>query len=166
MYIDKTNLNKYYNSYILPLFDYGCIIWGRTTTTNINWLIKLQKRTARIILNADFMTPSENMFKELNWLTFSNRVTFHICIMVYQTFNNLAPTYLTVLFTPTSNSHDRGLCSIENETLRAPFARTKYYENFFTVSGAKQCNLLPLVLRQSSTLSSFKSKPKTFLLAQ
>ena len=81
--IDKTNINNYYNSYILPLFDYGCMIWGRTTTTNINRLVKLQKRAARIILNADFMTPSENMFKELNWLTFSNRVTFYICIMMY-----------------------------------------------------------------------------------
>ena len=49
-YIDKTNLNKYYNSYILPLFDYSCMIWGRTTTTNINRLVKLQKRAARIIL--------------------------------------------------------------------------------------------------------------------
>ena len=71
-YIDKTNMNKYYNSCILPLFDYGCMIWGRTTATNINrLLVKLQKRGARIILNADFMTPSENnMFKELNFLTF------------------------------------------------------------------------------------------------
>ena len=62
-YIDKTYLNKYYNSYILPLFDYGCMIWGRTTTTNINRLVKLQKRAARIILNADFMTPSEKCLK-------------------------------------------------------------------------------------------------------
>ena len=106
------------------------------------------------------------MFKELNWLTFSNRVTFHICIMMYKTLNNLAPTYLTELFTPTSSIHDRGLRSIENETLRVPFARTKYYENSFTVSGAKQWNLLPLELRQTNTLSSFKPKLKTFLLAQ
>ena len=155
-----------YNSYILRLFDYGCMLWGRTTTTNIKRLVKLQKRAARIILNADFMTPPENMFKELNWLTFFNRVTFHICIMMYKTFNNLAPTYLTELFTPTSNIYGRGLRSIENERLRVPFARTKYYENSFTVSGAKQWNLLPLELRQTNTLSSFKPKLKTFLQAQ
>ena len=79
------------------------MIWGRTTTTNIDRLDKLQKRAARIILNADFMAPSEIMFKEFNWLSFPNRVTFHICIMMCKTFNNLAPTYLTELFTPTSN---------------------------------------------------------------
>ena len=86
--------------------------------------------------------------------------------MMYKTFNNLAPTYLTELFTPTSNIHGRGIRSIENETLRVSFARTKYYEYSFTVSGAKQWNLLPLELRQTNTLSSFKKKLKTFLLAQ
>ena len=90
------------------------------------------------------LTLSEKMFKELNWLTFYNRVTFHICTMMYIKFNNLAFTYLTELFTPTSNIHDRGLRSIENETLGVPFARTKYYENFFTVNGAKQWNLFSL----------------------
>ena len=64
-------LNQYYNAYILPMFDYGCIIWGRCTKTNINRLIKLQKRAARIILQADFYTSSQSMFCELKlvgWL--------------------------------------------------------------------------------------------------
>ena len=26
-YIDKTSMNQYYNSYILPILDYGCLIW-------------------------------------------------------------------------------------------------------------------------------------------
>ena len=116
------------------------MIWGRTTAININRLVNLQKRAARVIhvLNADFMTPSENMFKELNWLTFSNRV----CIIMYKTLISLASTYLTELFTSTSKFHDRGLRSIDNETVRVPYARTKYYENSFTVSGAKQFCLL------------------------
>ena len=132
------------------------MIWGCTTATNINRLVKLQKIAARIILNAHFMTPSENMFKELSWLTFSDCVKLHVFIMMYKTLNNLAPTYLTELFTSTSKIHDRCLRSIENETLRVPFARTKYYENSFPVSGAKQWNSLPLELRQTNTLSSFK----------
>ena len=30
-YVDKKSMNQYYNSYILPIFDYGCMIWGRCT---------------------------------------------------------------------------------------------------------------------------------------
>ena len=28
-YVDQKSLNQYYNSYILPIFDYGCLVWGR-----------------------------------------------------------------------------------------------------------------------------------------
>ena len=28
-YIDQPNMKLYYNSYILPIIDYGCMIWGR-----------------------------------------------------------------------------------------------------------------------------------------
>ena len=64
-YVNKESLKQYYNSYILPIFDYDCMIWSRSSAINTNRLLKLQKRAARIILKADIMTPSENMFKEL-----------------------------------------------------------------------------------------------------
>ena len=51
--IDKASMNTYYNSYILPIFDFGCLVWGRCSRANILRLLKLQKRAARIILNAD-----------------------------------------------------------------------------------------------------------------
>ena len=62
-YVNKNSLIQYYNSYILPIFDYGCLIWGRCMVSNIHRLLKLQKRSARIILNAD-------MFSKLKWLPF------------------------------------------------------------------------------------------------
>ena len=43
-YIDMPNLKLYYNSYILPIFDYGCMIWDQWSAYNINRLLKLQKK--------------------------------------------------------------------------------------------------------------------------
>ena len=40
-YVDMANLKLYYNSYILPIFDYGCMIWGQRSANNINSLLKL-----------------------------------------------------------------------------------------------------------------------------
>ena len=40
-YIDKDNMKVYYNSYILPIPDYCCIIWSRTSALNSNRLLKL-----------------------------------------------------------------------------------------------------------------------------
>ena len=90
-YIDQTSLKQYYNSYVLPVFDYGCVVWGNTTHANVTRLVKLQKRAARIILKADFLTPSEQLFKKLNWLKFPKRAQYHTCLVVYKGINGSAP---------------------------------------------------------------------------
>ena len=43
----------YYQSYIVPLLNYGCNAWGTTSSSNIERLSKLQKHAAQIILKAD-----------------------------------------------------------------------------------------------------------------
>ena len=75
-YLDISHLNQYYNSYILPIFDYACLVWGGCTLSNINRLIRLQQRAARIVLKVDFSTPSQIMFNELKWLTFQKRLQY------------------------------------------------------------------------------------------
>ena len=97
-YIDQTSLKQYDNLYVLPVFDYGCVVWGNTTHANVTRLVKLQKRAARIILKADFLTPSEQLFKKLNWLTFPKRVQYHTCLMVYKGINGSAPEYISSMF--------------------------------------------------------------------
>ena len=106
-YIDQTSLKQYYNSYVLPVFDYGCVVWGNTTHAYVTRLVKLQKRAARIILKADFLTPSEQLFKKLNWLTFPKRVQYHTCFMVYKGINGSAPEYISSMLTYVSEKHER-----------------------------------------------------------
>ena len=157
------NLKLYYNSYILPIFDHGCMIWGQCSTYNINRLLRLQKRAARTILQADFMTPSKQMFQELGWLTFTNRVEYHICVMVFKSLNGQAPDYLSSLL-KSSETNNRNLRSNEQEFLKVPFARTAYYEKSFSVTGPKLWNVLPLEIRKSTSLSTFKTSVKKYYL--
>ena len=77
------------------------MILGQCSTYNIKRLLSLQKRAARIILQADFMTPSKEMFQELGWLTFTNIVEYHICVMVFKSLNGQAPDYLSSLIRKT-----------------------------------------------------------------
>ena len=132
--VDQNSLKLYYKSYILPILDYGCLIWGRCSTSNTNRLIKLQKRAARIILKVDLMTPSKQMFSELKWLPFPERVKYHTRVMMYKILNNMAPDYLRQLFHNVSETHERALRSADNELLTTPLCRTTYYEKSFTVA--------------------------------
>ena len=103
-YINQECLKLYYNSYILPIFDFCCIIWGNTTVTNQSRLIKLQKRVARLILKADILTPSDQMFKELIWLSFPKRVYYHTCLMVYKGMKGQSPEYISSILRLSQNT--------------------------------------------------------------
>ena len=60
-YVNQNFLKQYHNSYVLPVFDFGCVVWGNSTNAILTRLVKLQKRAARMILKADVMTPSEQL---------------------------------------------------------------------------------------------------------
>ena len=57
-FLDINARKTYYNGYILPLIDYCCIIWGECKNEGITIILKLQKRAARLILDADPLSPS------------------------------------------------------------------------------------------------------------
>ena len=162
-YVGKDSLNQYYNSYILPIFDYGCLIWGSNTAAHTNRLLKLQKPAARIILRADIMTPSQSMFDKLKWLSFPKRIQYHASNMMYKFLNNLAPNYMIDLFNKVSEPHSRNLRSVENDLLMIPFSKTRYYDRSFAIQGAKQWNSLPMNIRNAPSLDSFKHNVKMYL---
>ena len=158
-YVNRESLKQYYISYVLPIFDYGCIIWSRCSVANTSRLLKLQKRAARIILRCDILTPSENMFNELQWLSFPKRVQYHTIAMMHK-----APAFISNMFIKTSDIHDRCLRSSDYNELRVPFSKTRYYENSFSVNGAKLWNSLPTNIKQISNINSFKNAVMSYLL--
>ena len=92
--------------HILPLFDYCCTVWGKTTNLNFEKLCKLQKRAAKIILNAKYDIPSLQLFKKkLGWLSIQNRLEYHKSVLMYKCINNSAPDYLCNSFDMNTNSN-------------------------------------------------------------
>ena len=57
-------------------------------------LVKFHKRAARVILDCDFYTPSSELFKQLNWQTFPERVLYQKAILMCIINNNTFPDYL------------------------------------------------------------------------
>jgi hypothetical protein len=61
VYIKKCKI-LFFNSYILPIFDFCCTVWWDCSEEGIQRITKLQKRAARIILDAPFFTPTQHLF--------------------------------------------------------------------------------------------------------
>ena len=72
--LSRRNRILFYNSYILHHLNFCCIIWGNCSSTLEDKLVNIQKRAVRVILDCDFYTPSSELFKELNWQTFPQKV--------------------------------------------------------------------------------------------
>ena len=53
----------YYNTMIKQLMLYGSTVWSNCSSDNITRVFKLQKRTARVILEADARSSSVKFFR-------------------------------------------------------------------------------------------------------
>ena len=147
----------FYNSYILPHFDYCCTIWGNCSNSLEAKLVTFQKRAARLILDKDFDTPSVELFQQLKWMTFPQRVIFQKAVLMYKSLNDQAPIYLRNAFTFTSDVHTQNLRSSSNLQLYPPRPNCELFKKSFTYSGVAIWNALPNYIKLASSVNHFKS---------
>ena len=120
--------------------------------------VKLQKQAACIILNADFSTPSKDMFDLLKWMPIHKLLLYNKATLTYKALNGLTPEYITHMLTPNSQVHDQQLRSSVDGTLMVPRLRTSLYDRLFSVSAPKYWNSLPTYIKNAHSLSSFQTK--------
>ena len=162
MYLPKECRILYYNAYIQPIMDYCDTIWGNCTKYNIDRIVKLQKRAARIILDQPYDSPSSPLFKELKWLSFPKRVSYHKAVIVYKSLNDLTPEYISSLFTKNPTGYN--LRSIENGDLVLPKFKLMSFKRSLSYSGVEIWNSIPITIRKSTTLKEFKNRFFQYLL--
>ena len=62
----------FFNALIKPILLYGSCAWTTATEENVKRVFKLQKRAARVILDANIRDKSEDLFRRLDWLPFKD----------------------------------------------------------------------------------------------
>jgi hypothetical protein len=94
-YIDLHSWKLFFNAYILPHLDYCCTISGNCSSELLSQIIIFQKRAARIILDTSFDSPLNELFKELNWMSFDKRNMYKRDIFMYKSINEPSfPNYI------------------------------------------------------------------------
>ena len=63
----------YYNTMIRPIIDYVSVVWTSCDKHTLIRVLKLQKRAARVILDANRQANSVKLFNKLNWISFSEQ---------------------------------------------------------------------------------------------
>ena len=125
-------------------------------------LQRLQNTAARLIVRAKKSAHITPVLKSLHWFPVKERIIFNILLVTYKIRHNFAPAYLNeLLFNYTPH---RLLRSSSLNLLSIPKTKTVTYgDRSFSVIAPKLWNDLPIIIKQCSTVDSFKSRLKAFL---
>ena len=133
---------------IRPVMGYVNVVWSSCDKRCLNRVLKLQKKAARIILDADSHASSVKLFTKLNWIA--------KCCIIYKRLQGHIPAYLKSLPKLSCETHSRQT-RYANFNLAYPiFKRQKEGGRLFTETTCKLWNSLPLTTRKLATLRSFK----------
>jgi hypothetical protein len=100
-----------YNALILPHLTYCSNVWHDGNNTNMNNLVKLQKRAARVITGSNYEIRSSDIFKKLNWEPLETTLKKRELVMTFEAVRSIAPEYLSNLFMPATFNNDYSLRS-------------------------------------------------------
>ena len=169
-YLDVNTLNVLYKALVQPHFDYCSVAWYGRFKEDCGKLHVIQKRCARIILSADYYTPSESMFNELHWERLSDRNQYFKALMMYKSLHNLAPKYLTRKFKYVSDIHNCNTRQAAAGQLALPPLThgndIECFKNSFSYSGVKLWNSVDPTVRNAQDVNSFKNMYKSHYFKQ
>ena len=135
---------------------YSDEIWSNLLNTKLQHLQRLQTR-AKTLIDSSRLKDGWRC----NWLSVSNIMEFDRAVMIYKIMNGLYSDSLTgrLVTRPQLLSY-----STRNQLdLDIPRLNLEFSKNIFFYFGVKTWNNIPLEIRTSPTLTTFKRKLKEFL---
>jgi hypothetical protein len=88
--LPRQELVTLYNSIVLPLMDYGDLIWGdKNNKLLMEDLHIMQNKAAKVILGLPIMYSATEAIHNLQWTPLLERRRRHRCVSVYKCLNDL-----------------------------------------------------------------------------
>ena len=145
----------YYNAIIKQTMLFASTVWSACSIGNFQRVVRLQKRYARVILDADTRANNAELFEKLNWLPLQLEVKANICTQVYKPIYGQSPSYMNDLLVLNSDLNDR--CS-RNGSLNLVFPRFKQESEggrTFALRAARLWNTIPNFLKKIECVHRF-----------
>ena len=130
--------------------------------TKLHRLQRIQNIACRIVCRTPKQVHVTPLLKDLHWLQVKDRINFKILLLTYRALNDLAPEYISELvrfYRPAKDLRSGKLLQ-----LAVPTTRLKTFgDRCFEAAAPKEWNKLPLNIKLSTSIASFKSSVKTHL---
>jgi len=165
--LTTTHLKLLYRSLVEPYLNYCCIVWASPEkSTAIESLHKLQKRAARIILYSPFRAHSKPLFYKLDILNIYHLCLLQILIFVFKFTKSLLPSQFSHYFKLIKDMHPYSTRSSKSCNLYVVSAQKTCRVRALVSQGPKYWNNIPVDIRSSPSVNTFKNCIKTRLISQ
>ena len=161
-YLTEDAAKQLVTSCVLSRLDYCSFLLTGTPNSVIQPMQKVQNTAARLILRAPRHQNCTSSLQQLHWFPISERIKYKTACMCYNAITGSAPSYLSEL--PHLYSPSRSLRSSSDTHAQTPTLQPQ--NPWISHFCPHIWNNLPQDTRHSATVSSFKSKLKTFLFSE
>ena len=147
---------------VLSRFDFCNSLFSSVPQYELDRLQNPQNHAARLVCQVSKRESVSPLLRSLHWLPVRKRICYKLSSLAYTSLNGLAPTYLSDLlksYVPTRSLRSSSECKI----LVPKFKLKIGGERSFSFQAAKTWNHLPVALRRSDSICSFRSSLKTHL---
>ena len=143
---------------VRPIMEYAAVIWDPFTSSNIQRLEMVQRRSARMVCS-DFRRTSSvtSMLQQLQWPTLQERRAQAKVTMMHRIVNKTVDI-------PTTHLHPTTSVRGHSQRFLVPFARTQTYQRSFFPDTIRIWNSLPQTVVSCTSTDSFKGKVQTVTL--
>ena len=159
--LDDVSCKAAVSSLVLSRLDYANSLLIGSNGKLIKRLQLIQNNAARLITTkmSDHITP---ILSSLHWLPILVRIEFKLLLIIYKCLNNQCPNYLQSLVSVYVPA--RSLRSSQDSCcLTKGIPQRSYGKRAFAFAAPPLWNALPLSIRISPSVQSFKSSLKTHL---
>ena len=149
-------LKKIYFAHVLPHINYCNCIWSNTFPTHLTPLTLIHKKIIRNLAKADFLEHTQPLYQNLKILNVDNIRKLNLSLLMFKQVKYNEYNIPTVTPDHRYNTRNRELLSI-------PSHRTTLLSNSFRVQAIRLWNQIPLNIKNSQTISTFKKKMNNYL---
>lgn len=163
--LPKESKKLLYNALVAPHLNYCSEVWTHSLTSELQRKLEVVQNSAmRFILGiVDRRCSVALMRNQLGWVTLKDKREVHFLTMCWLATSDCArsPAYLRNMFTPTSAIHGHNT----RPRLHVPIVHSSYAKASFSLYGPVVYNKIPLHIRESPSMETFRCNLIKFLRA-
>ena len=154
-FLPHSLLVLFLKSYILPVFDYGDVVWASCTKKEAQQMETLLNYACRVVLHRRKHESATAARSELGMTTLTVRRKIHLDRLMYKCTHSQHPPYLASLFPLPSSHHQHFTRS--SSTVNLPSVRSSFGKRAFSFTGASLWRTLPPAIRNADSWTNFNN---------